>query len=61
MTNATKAMINKWSWKYLGFKRKQFPIEVEVFKKSRKGIIAFWAGLTLGFLPYLIHKSGVLI
>jgi hypothetical protein len=61
MTQQTKAMLNKWSWQYLGFKRKQYPVEIEVFKKSRKAMIAFWAGILLGFLPYIVHQSGVLV
>jgi len=61
MTNDNKAMINKWAWKYLGFKRRQFHLPVEVHKKSRAGIWAFWVGIAIGYMPYIIHKTGVLV
>ena len=54
----TKTTINKWAWQNLGFKRKQFNLPVEVHKKSRAGLWAFWMGILIGYMPYIIHEMG---
>ena len=58
MVRDFRIKLNRWLWYNLGFKRKQFPLKIEAHKKSRKGMLLFWAGVALGYMPYIIHQMG---